>query len=561
MGTVNGAAIIARHPVCVASPNNGSDAPNEQANKITSQYALDKHGVVLKSHDFKESLMFLGSTPKEASVFKYKGIAAIVYKGPIEGVSGQTIGLEGRQVVVLKSGNISTHDTSLKYLKAIGEENKKSSFNPGVLSDAYYVAGDIPSIPQNIVPLIAGASSLGIQQGVKFSSAFSLVTGSLRVITSAGELKVSKKIGDVFGTMLNVITLIRGSIEILSGAVMAAFRTLSIIAAQTAAKVVVLWTSIIGIASTFVGSAVYTALALPFAIKGIQSFKFLHEYNKLETPQDKYEFLKGKLMLNEVDYKKAQNEINFQDEADLYTMLKDPIVLTEAEEGALCFEDKDEIRKRVNELLNGINKSEFSQIGEWDDVSAHLQIRMGKEVARMKLVKEAAFLRRCGNATLQKLKEHLRLTLDERKDVDLTEVLKLAHDETKFQTLFYALIVLTCMIGIAGMIITTVMTGGIPLIIGTVMMLVTAIFMLGIDGYCFLSDLKSKKKSGVADKILFAVLGILSICCAGVGAFFSGGLLPLIVVLLVGLIMLGITGAGMHWSYKNSPKDEDNKEA
>jgi len=442
------------------------------------------------------------------------------------------------------------------YIKEIGRNAKSKPINDSLVRQSWYTASDVAGVAAN-VEVLAKTSTVAMQSGLKLTSSGGLISGPVVIAGSYHQLQNASKINDVGGEIVAKMRIARGVTETTSGAVMTGVRTVGIVGAHSTAKTLIVAQMVLGVASTVIASVLYAILATRLSIAAVKSYNFLSELNKAKEISDEnaYGFLKGQLSLTDNDYEQAEKVIAFDSPATLYGMIKDPISLTGEEDALLTMEDRNRIEKKVKEQIEDAQliQGNYHEITDWKQVENHLMVRYAKEVARIHLVKEAKYLRRAGVESLSMLKQAIQ-NPDLRCNIGA--IVKAAHDEAKFNAVLNAIIVATCVVGIVSFILATVYVSGPLLMLALSLMLVMNVMWLFLDGYFLYGDLKSLEELGWKDKLVMAGFMLLTLTSIGVGTVLSPGLMTMLIILGVGVLMLGIQGGTLAWSYYNNQKDE-----
>lgn len=464
------------------------------------------------------------------------------------------------------------------------QDSEEADFNPGMHATVLYFVTDIPTLAQTIESTAYIAMNrtpdVGLGSGLKFSSALSMVTGAATIYTNTQEIKRAQAIGDVVGERLAQITRVRGVSEIATGAIMVPVRALSIAATYTTAQSVVTAGRILGDVSTGAASVLYALLALPFAIQGVRQMQFRGKFSdQLDLGETRgmkalygMQFLVDQLTLSESEREGVVSALPVDDYDDLLEMLGEEVSLTEEEFDILTDEEFAFISRKTHELLAQI-MIDHPRLSNREIISGQIKIRLAKELAKKMMVKEVELARTTGNKTVQFVKEQLhlpareriitRLQADPNNELAIEEaenIIAIAKKENSKGLLLNTLIVLTCVIGIIGFILSSVFTAGLPLYIALGVIILSNVMMFCIDLYGFISEVK-EMKSMPKDRAMMIFLSLLSMVFVAVGSVLATGPLATVIVLIVGLVFVGVQLGVLGWSWHNAEKDKAAKES
>ncbi len=386
--------------------------------------------------------------------------------------------------------------------------------------------------------------NLGINQGMGYTSAMGVVTGPITVIDSMKALKKAKRVGDVAGAKLAQMSVAKGVFETGTGAIMGASRTLSLAGLPAANKAAAVASTVLGIAATAGFGAIFAIYAARFARTLARAVPLLVKLRK--TPSEGGEafgLLTKMLTLDENELKKCGEVIRFKPESDqLLKMVTEKIELTEKEANILTMSDQ----KYVTDEISNIEG--LSDVGR-----DNLKARYMKEIAHTKMVKEAEYIRSVGAKSLREIKEYMKkapLSL-EQSIMDREKIVKIAQTELSRKVVEQSLLLFAVLIGIVSFILAPTLV-----FVSNIMMLVMNIIITGADVKGLLESFSALKKSSTKEKIVIALLMILTIGIMATGAFFTGGGSLLIVALIMGVAMVGIQGSGLAYAWY---KDKDNE--
>lgn len=430
---------------------------------------------------------------------------------------------EGEEVTVvhLPSGRMSrelvkTSEFAEPYIGQIGAEPRErddDGINVNYVTSVWYAASDASALARNHQFFKLDNADTGLLHGLGYTSIGGLITGPLVAYGGSKALDKANAINDVGGQQMAKVRIARGVVETTSGAVMAGVRTIGLAGIGTTSKAIMTASFTLGIVSTVTSSLLYSFLIAQFSMGGIKSYRFMDALDGYLDQGDvngAYAFLKAQLELSDADWTAAVNTANGS---------AGPVELTKDEVAILTNADFDRIRGSVAEDKQGL---------------------LAKEVARMKMVKEAKYLRRAGNESLTMLKKN---------NLDIAKVVATARDEARFNSVLMAFLVVSCVIGITSFILATVFTGGTFLIVGFALMLVMNIMMTVADSLSLFQAVESLKKASWKDKAVLVGFIVITMLAMAAGTYFSAGLAPMIVTLAVGAVMLGVQAGGMAWAY------------
>lgn len=451
-------------------------------------------------------------------------------------------------VVHLPSGRVIENGATLiidgrarASIPTVSQDPKKPSplLKRGVVAGTLYVSSDITGTLVNTIFFVSSlASNPGLTAALKYSSLAVVFTGAITMYSACRNLRRALAIGDVAGKVIEIIRLIRGGFEIATGLVAGAFRTITLIAAApgTAAKTVVVSALPLGISLTAVASILYVLIALPFAIMAVKGIRLIRETGR--PVEEAFAALQKRVTLQNEDFIRAEKSISFRNEAELKALCAEDILLTSEERNILSERDRTRIREIVNRLHSARE----------NEVKNHLIKRMEKACAQRKLSKHADYLRAAGGGSLEQLKicevaANGQISLEKMQDV-----VKIARKEAIKAVITYTLIILTAIIGITSFVLTTVFSGGLALVIGLGLMLAMNILWLALDSQGLKAKLEALKTSKTLDKVIMSIFLAITVLSIAAGAFFSGGLLPLILILIFGAISVAFQGSMLGYS-------------
>ena len=402
----------------------------------------------------------------------------------------------------------------------------------------------ISAISRNIQNLVR--PNPGINDALGYTSAMGLVTGPITVLDSMSALQTAKKIGDVAGARLARMGIAKGVLETGSGAVMGGVRTLSLVALSTTSKVITVAGPILGMTSTVSSCAIFAIYAAGFVRTLARAVPLLMKLRKApDEGGEAFCVLTSMLTLTEDERERCGDCIRGKTPYELDKMLTEGVELTEKEAEILTMSDQRYVESEIPEETSG---------------RENLIARYMKEIARVKMVKEAEYQRTVGGNSLSMLREYQKQGVVSSSQ--MAEIVKTAQADLSMQMVRQALLLFGVLLGIASFIVTTVFTGGAPLIIGLVMMLVMNIILTTADTEGMLRSFQNLKNSSTKERVVIALMMFLTIGATTAGAFFTGGGSLLIVALLIGALMLSVQAGGMAYAcykHKNEVKDDSRK--
>lgn len=451
-------------------------------------------------------------------------------------------GREGRAV---ENGVMLTIDGAARvFIPRVSQDPKKPSplLKRGVVAGALYVASDIMGTLVNTIFFVSSlASNPGLTAALKYSSLAALFTGTITIYSACRNLRRALAIGDVAGRVIETIRVVRGGVEIATGAIVGAFRTVTLIASApgTAAKTVAVAAVPLGISVTAVASILYVLIALPFAIMAVKGIRLIRETGR--PVQEAFAALQRRVYLQDEDFLQAKKSISHHSEAELKALCAEDVVLMSEERNVLSEGDRTKIRGVVVGLY----------ASQEDVVREHLIKRMEKACAQCKLAKHADYLRASGGESLRYLSAFERGEIS--TEITTKEmIVRTARKEAVKAVITYTLIILTAIIGITSFVLTTVFSGGLVLVIGLGLMLAMNLLWLALDSQGLKAKLEALKTSKTLDKVIMFIFLMITILSIAAGAFFSGGLLPLILILIFGAVSVAFQGSMLGYSIYKS---------
>lgn len=495
----------------------------------------------------------------------------IVNKEISIGVSEKETPMNIRSQSTLFGGMKAPSDELLRLVSEPASD-PSNDFHPELHRKAWSNSYNIPclfdTVESSAMTMMDRESHLGAgSTGMKLASVISFYTNSLLIQQSTASLARAKKIQDVTGEELARISAIRAGMNISNTAVTTTIRGLTLASLETMTKAIRVAKQALSYISAGLESIIYTLLMVPATLSATKQIHFQHEFNNfLNVGRDPYQraiFGMGYLMdlidLTNVDREKA---LSIFDTEDLKVMLEQEVELTQEEYDQLTDEDLLFIDRQKQALVQKILSQEKDPLNR-KLVSEHVELRLAKKIAEMRDLKDVEFSRAIGTETLQKMKKELhrpkemqlveRLSHGEASATGLEDaegIIELALSESRNNLTVNILLVFGCIIGISGLIVVSVFTGGLPLYVGLSILIVSELFMVGLDLYDFLEELK-QMKAAPKDRIALFVLSIVSIVCIGVGAFLAPGPLARLIVILLGVIFAGFQLGVLGWAWAN----------
>ncbi len=135
-------------------------------------------------------------------------------------------------------------------------------------------------------------------------------------------------------------------------------------------------------------------------------------------------------------------------------------------------------------------------------------------------------------------------------------IIELVRDGARKEMIVNAFMLTTCVIGIIGLISSTIFTGGLPFIIALSVMLLSNSMMMIADCYYSFCEIKSLESASTKDKLIMCGFIALTLASTAIGLLLSGGLMSTVVILVTSAIMLTIQGAGLVVAHKKSKPQE-----
>ncbi len=447
-------------------------------------------------------------------------------------------------------GVIKTYDLATKAIPLIGQEQqaKKNRVNVTFTTNTWSVASNFSAIFRNILWILNPINpDPGGVNGLGYTSAVGAITGTLQVVGSIRNLRSSQKIGDIAGARLAQMRMARGGVDGGAGLAAAGMRTMSLVGLKSTAQTVVTAGTIFSYVASSLWSLSLGMQTVLFAKNTIQSAGVLQGIKSIKD-------LLVKWVLSEEDIQAGKSAVKFTSAAELYDMISDPIVLTKEEEDILTVQEKESACEVIEKNMKGLKKENYPEIQDWTQVKDHLTVRYMKELARIKMVKEAEFVRVIGPDSLKAIKAAVK---DGTIDFKAAEIVKTAREETYFKVFFNGLLLFAGVIGIASYITTAALTGGPVLVAGYAVMLLMNFIMSGADVYSLFKDFKTLEATSLKDILTLALFAIITIATVATGAFFATSGVMLIMILVIGALMLAIQAGTMiyaiHKYEKNAP--------
>lgn len=309
-----------------------------------------------------------------------------------------------------------------------------------------YVAGDLASLPVNLHNLSYAVLNKPVLHSLHMlsgaTSSVSVITGGFAMSNGYVAHEEASKIKDFWGKISAKITMGRGGLETLGGLIIIPTKALSFTAGVTGVKTFAVAIGVLSTVGSVVFAGVYGLLMVPSAIALKSNIQLRSAFNKVF----------GQEYMSEE--KKHQAAIEF---------LTDRLKLSD-EEKAQLLENLPE-KASPEEAFQSLTKSDLA----WVESKASSQ----EEIPLLKTAyanalkrKEVMMGRAIGGETVKLVKEEIAKPLQ------------------------VAIIILACLVGATAFIAGIFVTGGAPLIVLTVVSIVVAVAMLGIDGYCLFQSFK-----------------------------------------------------------------------
>lgn len=387
--------------------------------------------------------------------------------------------------------------------------------------------------------------------------AFGSVTGVNALVGLVGmyggfkKLAYSHAIGDSKGDLLNRISIFSGGSLMGAGISYGAFRPLSIGAKLTDNPSLNHLANSMAVSGSAFYSLFFGFLAASSGLKMVEIAAFQKKLAFTETLEKKVQVLENLLGVDPKRIDVPRNKLIKEALADRKTHLRNAL----KELGIHVSREKlgELVYKVMEDNCGGWTKAGIQKNVE----DALAQIGLSMRVKKLQLKKEAKLQRILdakGYAAFQTISNFKGLV--GRIQAGDVEAIKEANRltqiiESSVIRRFNENAVLTavCVLGIAAMILSVMVTGGVSLIVASAFMLALSLFMLGIDGY-FLYQSYHNETPARHDKsllILSTIVGMISLVgtvVLGMTGVVSMGTLPIVVSLVltaIWMIQNGVT--------------------
>ncbi len=543
--------------------------------------ALAEH-MIVKPQAFKEPIVFyLDIQKKEAILYKAlkdQKVTRFFREGELKGVHPPGRPDAETVVVIPVSGKmvreaVITSDFREEFFKLQGKEPKEFELSYSFVNSVGYVAGD----PWAIVAASVGTCSsfylFQADPGImnRGTSVFSVVTGPVIMLSAIKGAKIAHRIGDHEGEALQRIRLVRGVLETVSGVVMAGVRTVGLIATRvTTSKTVMVANNILGWASTVTASVMFLFNVIAATIGVVIGGKFLYTLaQKLKEGIDAgFQFILEFVGLNKSDMETITKAITFNSPEALYRMVKDGEKAPADLNQTLTLDEMIAIEDRVHALMATIKKDEFDLISDWDQVRDCLLVKALKEGCRLIEKKKAEYSRRAGAGSFSDIRKKMmdreirfngfEFVYDKKMMNEFAcSMIDLARKEAHSNLFINTFVALACIIGIISFVGLTVYTGGTPLIVSFIALLVMNLMLSGVDFYSFIQDVESLKKTTKNDIVVQVIFLVMTIISIGVGVVFAQAMVPRLAILAIGALMLILQVTALEYSYSFLDKKEE----
>lgn len=422
----------------------------------------------------------------------------------------------------------------------------RSFTNPGggTVGGVFYMVGDPGSLVR-FTHDVTGVPKLTSTQyaTIGSTSIASVATGAGAMITGAHAGAAAERIGDVHGALASRTAQVRGAAEISAGATFT-------LGGRIAAIFPHLMPAAVSGALATVGaglySFVYAAMGVQFGLilDSVRSFRD-EFYTAIEGKEDRNkagaDHLRSKLLLTKGEVRRTamdavsafdpDGSILSLEEERLY--LKALCVLKEGQDlndAEIPEEVIDEIKhlQDVSEIdvAEAVDEAVAAMIEK--DSARRFYTRELRAIALEALSKKAAlkhvvFERAAGPQTK-------KLILEKAED---SKIVSHAEKAMTFNTVLYSAMVAGCVIGVAAMVVGTMVFAGVAaphlVLAMSALFLATAVVMTPIDAHFFLETLKGSKQKPW-EKALMVALS-LAIIGTSVAALAMGGPLTTLIVL------------------------------
>lgn len=388
------------------------------------------------------------------------------------------------------------------------------------------------------------SDSTALQGSLGLTSTFGFVTNTFGMIQTVKNYNRAKKIGDVWAQ--NHELAMGARYVCASGATLGAMplRAMTIMSSQ-GCKVSEVALKSLGIAVTSLSMGVYGLLGIPYLIRSGKSM------NELQG------------LLDAVESKKAPAEKVMEGLSYLCSML----CLSEEEIEELARNaptDSTPLTAEEQWVLNKHDRSKLDSIGLTLDEyrsAAHA-------VAKAKIVKRDQFSKTFGTQVRDKLENEMnsceiyhgvrspdKKTRD-KATINGLEIIEEAKSAARQRIGMYICVGVICLIGIAAFGLSIAASGGATLLAALIIIQITGLLMMCVDGYELIEIIKSSTASNT-DKALLVGVNFFLVGLTIASALLTAGGIPLIIALVGGITYLLIESLIL--TYVNSKTKAEEK--
>lgn len=424
-------------------------------------------------------------------------------------------------------------------------------------------------LSKEMMDILAAHNMSVVYHAMGTTTAFHAVYAVAMLYDNARQIAYAMEIGDSQAELSGKVMVVK-NITFAGGALgYAAYRPLSIASALTGASTGYTAPSLVGRATAFSGmvgnvffTIYYGVIALLCAIQICFGEKFR---GKLDKAPDQLKFLQEQLIVDapkmlEKLLNKTAKKLYKQEFGSLNAEQKQEVMTAVQED---CIEEaKVYGSKKIAEIFkaNGEKITEddcedllIEMIKAQDPNVERMLLKEGFELKMRKweLKKETKLGRltssECVNLIKKSMQTNKVVPLNERGVVEQTsedEIVEKVTQAIDLKRNVNIAAIVASVVGLVGMIMAIVFTGGVLAIVGAAVMILTSLLMMGVDGYCMKMSLESESPSPHDKKVLIAssivcVLSVLTVVGLMVTGVISFGIIPLAITLILALIWLG----------------------
>ncbi len=382
-----------------------------------------------------------------------------------------------------------------------------------------YVVGDIASLVRfgvGLLNAIHGRPNPIGMQGIGMTVSLGVLTGPITLVNGVKAYLRAKRLGDLWGKVIGMVSAIRGPNETLGALTFTTFRALSIAGAYTSGKALAAATMVFnhfGMASFGLS---YIFFAIPSVIGLVQNGRL--ERKLAAKPGSEIKILKEELRGSYAERKAFVDKVK---DGKVKDKPRDHSVLTTEDVGFLEREAGGDTAL-LEKLKNAYPL--FKKRGE-------------KILAR-----------KAGEKTVQLIKE-----LGERAPgkAETAVILSQVKKEMTWSRVYHVSMIVFCTIGMAAVVTGSIASGGTVGIIAAAAWLTTTIGMFGIDMYGLYKAWQAGNIN-LTDKVAFVAMNILLVLSMGAGIALSGGVAPIIVGAIVSGVYIVLGGyTYLRWNQRS----------